>query len=97
MTTLPRSVSAVMNSQNCSISTCRNCRHFQTEGRRGGLCEQLGTFTDPTWSACQLAIAAFDPLTPEIESIETLEHSFTLKFEGEVTSEQTPILSLNQP
>lgn len=79
-----------MNSQNCSISTCRNCRHFQTEGRRGGFCEQLGTFTDPAWRACPLAIAAFDPVVPEIE---TLEHSFTLKFEGDTTPEQTPILS----
>lgn len=91
MTTSPLGPRTVMNSQHCSISTCRNCRHFQTEGRRGGFCEQLGTFTDPAWSACPLAIAAFDPQNPEMESRETLEHSFTLEFAGEITPEQTPI------
>ena len=92
MTTSPIVLSDIMNSQNCSISTCRNCHHFQTEGRRGGFCEQLGTFTDPTWKACPLAIAAFDPLTPEIESIETLEHSFALDFTAESAPDQEIIL-----
>ena len=82
-----------MNSQNCSISTCRNCHHFQVEGRRGGFCGQLGTFTDPAWKACPLAIAAFDPLQSEIESIETLEHSFTLEFEQKTVPHQASILS----
>ncbi|AFY36940.1 hypothetical protein Lepto7376_0512 [[Leptolyngbya] sp. PCC 7376] len=68
-----------MNSQSCSISSCKNCSHFRTEGRRGGICEQFGTFTDPAWSACPLAIAAFESATEEIQPLAALEHSFTLE------------------
>ncbi len=68
-----------MNSKNCSISTCKTCRHFRTEGRRGGICEQFGTFTDPAWEACPLGVAAFEPIAKEVQPIEALEYSFTLE------------------
>ena len=75
----PLAPASMMNSQNCSISTCKNCRFFQTEGRRGGTCEQFGTFTDPAWNACPLAVAAFDAVAEDIDPLAALEHSFTLK------------------
>ncbi|WP_139324959.1 hypothetical protein [[Limnothrix rosea] IAM M-220] len=72
-----------MNSKNCSISTCKTCRYFRTEGRRGGTCEQFGTFMDPAWNACPLGVAAFETVPKEVQPIEVLEHSFTLEFAGE--------------
>lgn len=53
-------------------STCRYCRHYQPEGRRGGMCEKLSAPVQGVWKACPLAIAAFAP------SWETLEDAWSL-------------------
>ena len=86
----PLAPAIIMNSPNCSISTCKNCRFFQTEGRRGGTCEQFGTFTDPAWDACSLAVAAFDPVAEDVEPLAVLEHSFTLKLPKSSTVKPRP-------
>ncbi|MEY3332301.1 MAG: hypothetical protein RLZZ176_601 [Cyanobacteriota bacterium] len=52
-------------------STCRYCRHYQPEGRRGGMCEKLSAPVQGVWKACPLAIAAFAP------SWETLEDAWS--------------------
>jgi hypothetical protein len=44
-----------------SSSSCRNCRHYQPEGRRGGHCQQLGVPVQGSWNACSLACLAFTP------------------------------------
>jgi len=44
-----------------SSSCCRNCRHYQPEGRRGGHCQQLGVPVQGSWNACSLACLAFAP------------------------------------
>lgn len=53
-------------------SACRYCRHYQPEGRRGGMCQQLGAPVQGTWKACSLALPPFAP------SWETLEGAWSL-------------------
>ncbi len=53
-------------------SACRYCRHYQPEGRRGGMCQQLSAPVQACWKACPLAIPAFAP------SWETLEDAWSL-------------------
>ncbi|MBU7586232.1 MAG: hypothetical protein KAF91_25765 [Nostoc sp. TH1S01] len=53
-------------------SACRYCRHYKPEGRRGGMCQQLGAPVQASWKACSLALPPFAP------SWETLEDSWSL-------------------
>lgn len=53
-------------------SACRYCRHYQPEGRRGGICQQLNAPVQAGWKACSLAIPAFAP------SWESLEDAWSL-------------------
>ncbi|MHC5675140.1 hypothetical protein [Nostoc sp.] len=53
-------------------SACRYCRHYQPEGRRGGMCQQLGAPVKASWKACSLALPPFAP------SWETLEDAWIL-------------------
>lgn len=53
-------------------SACRYCRHYQPEGRRGGMCQQLGGLVQASWKACSLALPPFAP------SWETLEDAWSL-------------------
>ena|SRR6056297_1856444 len=53
-------------------SACRYCRHYQPEGRRGGMCQQLGSPVQAGWKACSLALPPFAP------SWETLEDAWDL-------------------
>lgn len=58
-------------------STCRYCRYYNSEGRRGGSCQKLGVPVESNWNACSLAASPF--ATPwEIEEIPLLflENSF---------------------
>ena len=40
-------------------SSCRHCRHYVHEGRRGGQCEQLNVAVQGSWSGCVLSQAIF--------------------------------------
>ena len=40
-------------------SSCRHCRHYIHEGRRGGQCEQLNVPVQSCWDACVLSQAIF--------------------------------------
>lgn len=50
-----------MESINPLTSACRYCRHYQPEGRRGGMCQQLNAPVQAGWKACSLAVPAFAP------------------------------------
>lgn len=50
-----------MTTINSAVSICRHCQHYLLEGRRGGLCQQLGAPVQGRWKACQLAVPAFAP------------------------------------
>ena len=53
-------------------SACRYCRYYNPQGRRGGVCQQLGAPVQGNWKACSLAIPPFAP------SGESLEDAWSL-------------------
>ncbi|MEA5507569.1 hypothetical protein VB735_31650 [Halotia wernerae UHCC 0503] len=53
-------------------SACRYCHHYKPEGRRGGMCQQLGAPVQASWKACSLALPPFAP------SWESLEDAWSL-------------------
>ena len=48
-----------MKVQNFFISTCRYCRYYKHEGRRGGMCHRLEVPVESQWKTCSLAIPPF--------------------------------------
>jgi hypothetical protein len=57
----------IMKSINTLTSACRYCRHYQPEGRRGGICQQLSAPVQACWKACSLAVPAFAPAWESLE------------------------------
>ena len=53
-------------------STCRYCRYYQPQGRRGGMCEKLSAPVQGVWKACPFVMSAFAP------AWETLEDAWSL-------------------
>jgi len=53
-------------------TACRYCHYYKPEGRRGGVCQQLGAPVQSSWKACSLALPPFAP------SWEGLEESWSL-------------------
>jgi len=51
------------------ISSCRNCRFYQSEGRRGGECHQLSAPVQGNWEACRLAAHPFSADWKELEEL----------------------------
>jgi hypothetical protein len=49
-----------MNFLTNSDLTCRFCRHYDPVGRRGGNCQKLQASVEAAWSACTLAVPAFN-------------------------------------
>ena len=72
-------------------STCRYCRYYQPQGRRGGMCEKLSAPVQGVWKACPFVLAAFAP------SWETLEDAWSLPVARPVFSSaaQTPPTDLD--
>jgi hypothetical protein len=53
-------------------SACRYCRHYKPEGRRGGLCQQLGAPVLASWKACSFALPPFAPSWESLEDVWSL-------------------------
>ena len=48
-----------------SVSACRRCSYYRSEGRRGGECALLGASVQGQWSACAAARTLFEmPIAP---------------------------------
>lgn len=75
-----------MKTANFLTSSCRYCRFYKTEGRRGGMCQQLGVPVQAHWKACVLAAHPFNSTWNEFEKVVSLENSFSLKDSGECSS-----------
>ena len=58
-----------MNEIDISTSTCRYCRFYQSEGRRGGSCQKLGVPVESEWKACTLACSPFKTTVKKLEDI----------------------------
>lgn len=78
-----------MNPQSCSISACKHCRCFRSEGRRGGVCGRFETFAAGDWASCPFALPIFDEGNWETATdLIHLEKSFSLELAAENTSQQ---------
>ncbi len=53
-------------------SACRYCRYYKPEGRRGGMCQQLGAPVLASWKACSLALPPFAPSWENLEDVWSL-------------------------
>ena len=58
------------------ISSCRHCRHYAHEGRRGGQCEQLNVSVQGSWNACGLSQAVFlkDTIPSTVDGLVTANY-----------------------
>lgn len=56
-------------------SACKYCRYYQPEGRRGGVCQQLGAPVRGSWKACSLALPPFAPSWESLEDVWSLPES----------------------
>ncbi|CCH68379.1 FIG00872625: hypothetical protein [Richelia intracellularis HH01] len=63
-------------------SACKYCRHYKPEGRRGGVCQQLGTPVKGKWAACSLAIPPFIPSWESLEDVWHISEKTKLKETG---------------
>jgi hypothetical protein len=70
-----------MKTANFATSSCRNCRYYHTEGRRGGICNQLSVSVQGEWPACSLAARPFNTAWESLEEVVRLEHSFSLPYQ----------------
>lgn len=61
-----------METTNCLTSSCRYCHYYQPEGRRGGMCQQLGVPVQGKWKACCLALPTFTPAWATVGDIVNL-------------------------
>lgn len=59
-------------------SACRHCQFYNPEGRRGGMCSQLGVSVQADWKSCHLATPAFDTEWKILPEIAMLEKYFSL-------------------
>lgn len=65
-----------MKDLSCPGSTCQHCRfcrNFIPEGRRGGICQQLGVPVRSNWKACSIALPAFAPSWGMLEKVKLWE------------------------
>ncbi len=90
-----------MKTANFLTSSCRYCRYYHPEGRRGGMCQQLGVPVQSGWKACALAARPFSAPWESLEEVVHLENSLTLKHPAEctsvITSSTAPDLESKQP
>ena len=67
-----------MNQMNLSTSSCRYCRFYDPEGRRGGTCQRLGVPVQGSWKACSFALHPFETTLKKLENIFHLPSSIDL-------------------
>ena len=67
-----------MKPKNYSTSSCRYCRFYNPEGRRGGICSQLNVSVKAHWKSCQFSCPVFADDWQEYPEIALLEKSFSL-------------------
>lgn len=67
-----------MKTTNLFNSTCRYCRYYSPEGRRGGSCQKLDVPVESSWKACTLAAPPFTYVKESFEEIEIWQNSYSL-------------------
>ncbi|NJL81149.1 MAG: hypothetical protein HC836_25425 [Richelia sp. RM2_1_2] len=90
-----------MKSTQISTSACRNCRYFSPEGRRGGVCQQLGAPVRGSWKACSLAASPFAPSWESLEDALSLPDATPVLAKGSdnfaVKNIETPVERISSP
>lgn len=89
-----------MNTTTFLTSSCRYCRYYQSQGRRGGTCQQLGVPVQSKWKACALAAYPFTSTWENLEEVVRLEKSLTLTCSGKcalVDSSQKATCEIKEP
>ncbi|MEA5534237.1 hypothetical protein [Crocosphaera sp. XPORK-15E] len=81
-----------MKTANCLTSSCRYCRYYQTEGRRGGMCQQLGVPVRAEWKACSLAVSPFTETWESLENVVKLEKSLGLECQVDLATIETTLV-----
>jgi hypothetical protein len=61
-----------MRAKSCAISSCRHCLFYESLGRRGGQCHQLGVPVQSHWKTCSLAAPPFIPAWERLEPLVAL-------------------------
>lgn len=59
----------IMKSLAGNVSSCRHCSFYQSEGRRGGNCQQLGVPVQGNWSVCPLAVSPFKSVVQNLPNM----------------------------
>jgi hypothetical protein len=75
-----------MKTANFLTSSCRYCRYYNPEGRRGGTCQQLGVPVQAGWKACALAARPFNSAWENLEDVIHLENALILESATEYSS-----------
>ncbi|MDJ0897333.1 MAG: hypothetical protein QNJ55_00875 [Xenococcus sp. MO_188.B8] len=71
-------------------SSCRHCRFYRPEGRRGGVCQKLSVPVDSNWKACTLACSPFTNSLKKLEDIVHLETAFSLRYANQPSLKVNP-------
>lgn len=58
-----------MDATQLGLSSCRCCRNYTPEGRRGGHCSQLNVPVQGNWKPCPLAVPVFLSPLPSLETL----------------------------
>lgn len=80
-----------MNEIDFSTSTCRHCRFYKSEGRRGGSCQMLGVPVESSWKACTLASSPFDTTLKKLEDIFQLDTPVKMKSSRTISDSVTKV------
>ena len=87
-----------MKTANFLTSSCRHCRYYQSQGRRGGVCQKLSVPVQAQWKACTLAASPFNSLWEDLEKIVDLEKALSLPYlSAEVPESQAKPLVKSLP
>lgn len=85
-----------MKKSNIIISSCKFCHHYQSEGRRGGNCTQLGVAVNSSWKSCRLAIPSFVSDWDNVQEVVNLSPSIYLDSGGNLQHphiEENPVMA----
>lgn len=80
-----------MNEMNLSTSSCRYCRFYKPEGRRGGSCQRLGVPVQSSWKACTFASHPFETTLKKLEDIFQLPTAIEITTDSQLTSNMAKI------
>jgi len=80
-----------MNEMNLPTSSCRYCRFYKPEGRRGGSCQILGVPVQGSWKACTFASHPFETTLKKLENIFHLPTAIEMGSDSQLASNMTKI------